>query len=310
MNELEAAGTFLDVVRAGGFSGAARARGRSASALSRAIAALEAHLGAQLLARTTRSLHLTEAGSLYVAHAERLVATSRAAHDALAELRGEAPRGHLRVSMPFSVGERLLAPYLPRFRARFPGLRLAIDLSDRNVSLVQAGFDLAIRVGRPADSSLRALLLGRISMLLVASRDYLRRRGAPERPREVDRHDCIVVAPNAGPAIWTFHRGSRRERVRVEGVLQTTSPSLAAQLAASGLGLLRTTEWLVRDELQRGALVPVMESWSCDHPTRGGVPIYVVYAQSGTTTPPRKSRVFVEMVKEIMATEVRGREKP
>src|SRR4051812_45610254 len=133
MNELDGARVFLQVVKSGGFTGAARTLGRSASALSRVLTALEAHLGAQLIARTTRSLHLTEAGTVYQRHAEQFVGASRAAHDALAELQAGAPRGHLRVSMPVSVGERLLAPHLPRFRRDHPELHLFVHLSDRNV---------------------------------------------------------------------------------------------------------------------------------------------------------------------------------
>lgn len=304
MNELDGARVFLQVVRSGGFTGAARVLGRSTSALSRVMAALEGHLGAQLVARTTRSLRLTEAGALYQVHAERLVAASHAAEDALAELRSEVPRGHLRVSMPVSVGERLLAPHLPKFRRDFPELRLSIDLSDRNVSLVQGGYDLAIRAGRAEDSSLRALLLGRVPVVLVASPGYLRARGVPKRPRDLAAHDCVDVGAHAGRVDWTFYRAGRRELVSVSSVVQTTSPALAAQLAAAGMGLTRITEWLVQDELRRGALVEVMRPWSCDRPQRGGVPIYVIYAQAGSATPPRKSRVFVDMVKAIMEAEV------
>lgn len=303
MNELDGARVFLQVVKSGGFTGAARTLGRSASALSRVVAALETHLGVQLIARTTRSLHLTEAGALYQAHAEHFVSSSRAAHDALAELRGGVPRGQLRVSMPVSVGERLLTPYLPKFRREHPELRLAIELSDRNVSLAQGGFDLAIRVGRPPDSSLRALLLGRISILLVASPSYLRAHGTPKRPRDLAHHDAIAVSPHLGPVDWTFYRGGKTERVSVEGVVQTTSPTFAVQLATAAMGVARTTEWLVRDELRRGTLVEVMPSWSSNHPQRGGIPVYVMYAEAGTAAPPRKSRVFVEMVKTIMAKE-------
>lgn len=294
MNELDAAQVFLHVVRADGFTGAARTLGRSASTLSRVIAALEEHLGSQLIARTTRSLRLTEAGSIYMGHAEQLVAASRAAHDALAEYRGGVPRGHLRVSMPVSVGERLLAAHLPRFHAAHPELRLTVDLSDRHVNLTQAGFDLAIRVGRPKDTSLRALLLGRIQVLVVASPAYLRARGTPKRPADLAKHSAVTV----GSADWTFLRGQKRVRVTVPSMIQSTSPTLALQLAVAGVGVVRTAEWLVRDELRRGDLVPVLPSWSA-----GFVPLYVMYAQAGSATPPRKSRVFVDMVKEIMAAE-------
>lgn len=296
MDEVDSARVFLQVIRSGGFTGAAKSLGRSASTLSRVIAALETHLGSQLLARTTRSLHVTEAGVVYQAHAERLVAASEAAEDAMADLRGGVPRGNLRVSMPVSVGERLLAPHLPAFRAQYPELRLTIDLSDRNVSLTQGGFDLAIRVGRPQDSSLRALLLGRVRVLLVAAPSYLRERGVPKTPADIPGHDCIAVA---GAQEWAFRRGRRRVSIPIAPVVSTTSPTLGVQLAVLGQGLARTAEWLVRDELARGHLAALLPRWSA-----GSAPIYVMYAQAGSAVPPRKSRVFVDLVKAIMALEV------
>lgn len=294
MNEVDAAKVFLHVVRANGFTGAARTLGRSASTLSRVIAALEKHVGSQLIARTTRSLRLTEAGTIYMHHAEQLVSASRAAHDALAEYRGGVPRGHLRVSMPVSVGERLLATHLPRFHAQHPELRLSIDLSDRHVNLTQAGFDLAIRVGPPKDTSLRALLLGRIPGLIAASPAYLATQGVPKKPTDLAKHRAIVV----GTSEWTLSRGAKRVVLSMPSMIQSSSPTLAIQLAEAGVGLVRTAAWLVREELRRGSLVPVLTAWST-----GALPIYVMYAQPGGATPPRKSRLFVEMLKEVMASE-------
>lgn len=300
LDELQAAELFLQVVRADGFTHAARTVGKSASTLSRAVADLERHLGASLLARTTRRIHLTEAGAAYARHAEALLAARRAAHDAVTELTGGTPRGLLRVSMPVAVGERLLAPHVAEFRARHPDLRLELDLSDRPVALVEGGFDLAIRVGRPADSSLKAQLLGRIPVVTVASPHYLATHGALRKPSELARHECVVHG--SGPLAWTFFRGKQRVVVSVHGSVQTGSPLLAAQLARAGLGVMRTTEWLIRDELRRGDLVPVLPGWSSHHPQHGGVPVFALYGT--TTAPPLKSRVFVELVRSIMATEV------
>jgi len=304
LDELAAADVFLHVVRANGFTAAAKVLGRSTSSLSRTVAELERQLGTQLLARTTRRLHLTEAGALYASHAEALLAAQRAGRDAIAELTGGVPRGHLRVTMPVSVGERLLAPMVAQLRARYPELRLELELSDRNVALVQGGFDLAIRVGRLADSSLRAQLLGKVPVLLVASPRYLAKRRPPQRPEQIAEHTCIAVGPLAGSVEWSFHRrGARPRRVEVTGAVHTTSPSLGAQLASAGLGLLRVVEWIVRDELRRGDLVQVMPGWSCDDPRDGGMPVYVVYAQTASTQPPLKSRVFVELVKDLVVRE-------
>lgn len=305
-DELFAASAFLQVVRSHGFSHAAAALGKSTSSVSRAVSELEAHLGAQLLTRTTRCLHLTEAGALYLRHAEALLAAQRAGHDAVAELTGGVPRGHLRVSMPVAVGERLFGPHLPELRSRHPELRFDVDLSDQLVPLVEGGYDLAIRVGRLADSSLRAQLLGRVPVRLVASPTYLESASAPKRPLELREHDYITLGPEGGPAEWVFHhrRDHRVERVEVEGIVHTSSAPLAAQLAESGLGVLRIIEWVVRDALREGSLVEVLPSWSCDRAPEGGVPVYVLYAQTAANTPPLKSRVFVEFVKQIMAKDV------
>ncbi|HLL24222.1 MAG TPA: LysR substrate-binding domain-containing protein [Kofleriaceae bacterium] len=304
-DELAAAEVFLQVVKANGFTPAAKALGKSTSSLSRTLAELERQLGAQLLARTTRRLHLTEAGALYATHAEALLAAQRAARDAVAELTGGVPRGHLRVSMPVSVGERLLGPAIPELHRRFPELRLELDLSDRNVPLVQGGFDLAIRVGRLADSSLRAQLLGKLGVRLVASPRYVASHGNPAHPDKLRDHACILLGPLAGAHEWQFHRrGARPKRIDVHGVVHTTSPTLAAQLAASGLGIARIVDWVIREELRRGELVDVMPGWSCDDPAIGGLPVYAVFAQSAGMPLPLKTRVFIDAVKELISGDV------
>lgn len=307
---LEATEAFVQVAQSLGFTQASRVTGLSVSTLSRLVKELEGLVGAQLLTRTTRRVLLTEAGQLYLAHARRLLDAQRAAVDAVTELMGGVPRGTLRVSMPVAVGERLLGPRLPELKARYPELRLEVDLSDRNVPLVEGGFDLAIRVGRLADSSLRSQMLGRITRHLVASPRYLERRGAPKRPDQLIEHDLVVTGP-LSTVEWAFYKKGEKVRLQVEGAVQTTSPSLAAQLAAQGLGILRTTEWVIRDELTRGDLVEVMSDWRCDAPTERpeemGVPVWVVYSQGADTSPPLKSRVFVEMVQQAMRQEVQGR---
>ena len=306
-DELAAAEMFLQVVAARGFTNAARILGKSTSTMSRVIADLERQLGAQLLSRTTRRVSPTEAGQLYAGHAERLLTERRIARDAIAELTGGVPRGHLRVTMPVSIGERLLGPWLPELRRRYPELRLELDLSDRNVALVQGGFDLAIRVGRQPDSSFRAQLLGKVPVRLVASKRYLSKRGTPSRPLELRDHACITIAQLPGTVEWPFyHRRAknRSERVEVEGVIHTTSAQLAAQLAAADLGIVRVNEWTIRDQLLRGELVDVLPAWSCTRHADGGLPVYVVYAQTASAEPPLKSRVFVQLVGEILATGV------
>jgi DNA-binding transcriptional LysR family regulator len=309
-DELAAAEVFLQVVATRSFTNAGRVLGRSTSSLSRAVAELERQLGAQLLARTTRRVSLTEVGQLYAGHAERLLAARRAARDAVTELTGGHARGRLRVTMPVSIGERLVAPWIPELRRRHPELDLELDLSDRNQPLVQSGIDLAIRVGRQHDSSLRSQLLGRVPVLLVASPRYVAKHGEPSTPASLREHPCLTVAQVPGPVEWTFHhrraRG-RTEHVEIEGVVHTTSAQLAAQLAIAGQGILRVNEWTVREPLARGALVEVMTSWSCTRAAEGGLPVYVVYAQTMAVEPPLKSRVFVALLREMIDASVLAR---
>ncbi|MFO0683674.1 MAG: LysR substrate-binding domain-containing protein [Sandaracinus sp.] len=310
-DELGAAEVLLQVIATRGFTAAARVLGRSTSSLSRTIAELERQVGAQLLARTTRRVSLTEAGQLYASHAERLLAARRSARDAVTELTGGIPRGRLRVTMPVSVGEQLVGPWISELRRRYPELQLELDLSDRNQPLVSGGFDLAIRVGRQPDSSLRVRGLGRVPVKLVASPAYVAEHGDPAAPLALRDHACITVAQTAGPMEWTFHhrraRG-RTETVEVEGVVHTTSARLGASLAVAGQGVLRIDAWTIREALATGALVEVMSGWSCTRNAEGGLPIHVVYAQTAGVEPPLKSRVFVDLLREELESSPFARE--
>lgn len=299
-NELQAAAVFLQVVRARGFANAARAIGKSPSTLTRTVAELERHLGAPLLTRTTRRIHLTEAGSLYLQHAESLLAAQRQAHDAVAALTGGRPRGHLRVSMPTVVGERLLGPRLGDFHARYPELVLELDLADRVVPLVQGGFDLALRVGRLADSAQRAQRLVDVEQVLVASPQFLARAGTPQSPRDILAQPCITQRQLAGPVEWRLYRGDEVVALNVQGWLGTSSATLVERAAADGLGIARISSWVARESLRSGRLVRVLPEWSCHDPREEDVGLHVVYAQGAGVDIPLKSRVFVDFVKEAV----------
>lgn len=306
LDELDAAHVFVQIVDAGSLSGAARALGRSVSAVSNALAGLERRLGQRLLHRSTRRQHLTEAGSLYVAHARGLVAAQRAAQDALAELGGGRARGTLRVSMPALVGERLLARYLPGFLARHPGLRVEVELSDGLAPILAGGFDLAIRVGPQPDASQRARRLGAIPVRLVASPALLASRPPLTHPRELVGWPCLPVGPGWGPVEWDLWPtgGGPPTRVSVEGRVRSASPGFAAALAVGGQGILRTTEWVVRDALRTGELVEVLPGWSCLPPDHAGVPVWVIHASPPGVEVPLKSRLFVSVVEQVLVDEV------
>lgn len=301
LDELQAADSFRLIVRSGSLANAARARGVNPSTLTRSLQELEQHLGTQLLKRTTRRLSLTEAGQVYLQHAERLLAIRREAHEAIASLTGGTPRGHLRVSMPVVVGERILGPRLQVFRARYPELQLELDLSDRNMPLVEAGFDLGLRIGRLQDSSLRAQRLATVSRTLVASPDYLTAHGTPQSPQDLQQHACITLGQLAGPVSWRFWRADETAVHTVQGWLHCTSPPLALTAARQGQGITRVATWVAESALRRGELVRILPEWSCDDPEHGGPGLYVVYTQGSGAVIPLKSRVFVDFVRESLA---------
>lgn len=305
-DELQLAEVFVQVVRSGGFGKAGKILGLDASQVSRAVAELELLLGAQLLGRTTRRQHLTDAGALYLTHAERLLDLARAGHDAVAELLGGQPRGRLRVTMPVAVGNRLLAPHLPAFQARYPGLTLDFDLSDRHVDLVAHGFDMAIRLGGLADSPLRAQRLGSVPICVAASPAYLYHHGVPDCPQDLSHHTTIGLGPSQFGAEWRFWQSEEPVSVPVQPSVWTTSPGLGAQLATAGMGVVRLPRWVVRKELDTGSLVELLPGWVCDDPRHGGLPLWVVYAQEGGQHIPLKSRVFAELVQTLTKRELQS----
>lgn len=306
LNELQAAEVFLQVVKAHGFANAARALGKAPSTLTRTVAELERQLGVQLLTRTTRRIHLTEAGTLYRQHAEAMLAARREARDALAGLTGGVPRGHLRVSMPVVIGERILGPHLPAFQRRHPELRLELDLSDRLMPLVGGGFDLALRIGALPDSSLRAQRIGTVARVLVASPAYLAQHGQPQAPGDLRQHTLLTIGLVAGAVEWTFYGEERMETISAEGWLHTTSATLAMNAAREGLGIARVAEWIARPLLRDGTLVRLMPDWACDDPLQGGQGLYALYTQTAGVSVPLKSRVFVDWAAEVLRREQAG----
>jgi DNA-binding transcriptional LysR family regulator len=300
VNELQAARLFLQVLQAGSFVNASRVNGVNPSTLTRTLADLERHLGTQLLNRTTRRLRLTEAGRLYQQYAEAMLATQAEAHEALGLLSGGIPRGKLRVTMPIVVGERLLGPALGDFHARYPGVHLELEVSDRLIPLVQAGFDLALRVGRLPDSSLRAHRLGDVKLVMVASPAFVARYGAPRHPADLAALPCLVQRQLGGPATWGFFQEGRQVSCQIGGWLATTSATLVMQQALAGLGIARISEWVAQDALADGRLVQVLPDWGCHDPRVEGVGLHAVYAQGAGVDIPLKSRVFVDFVQELV----------
>jgi len=249
---------FSRVARLRSFSAAARELSISQSQASRAVAELEAELGALLLARTTRAVIPTEAGLDYLTRVEAILDQLE---DAGHSVRQDELRGTLRVGMPTSAGVREIIARLPRFTERHPKLHLQIVLDDRRQDLVRDAVDVAIRIGTLPDSNATARLLTSYSRLVVASPGYLERFGMPENPQDLAAHR-IVFGPAAGTdTAWAFTRDGQEETVDVTPTISFSDNEGAVAGAAAGLGVTSIGWWTCRREIEEGALIKLLPDW-------------------------------------------------
>lgn len=286
MDRLDDLTVLVEVVDCGSLSAAAESLGLSTSAISRRIAQMENRLGTRLLARTTRRIALTDAGATFCLRARAILAALDEAEQSLTEM-GEEPRGTLRVTMPVMFGQMRVAPLLPSYLRRYPGVSLEASLSDRVQRLIDDGFDLAIRAGRLADSTLIARRLRPLRRHVVASPDYLERRGVPQSPSDLARHDCLTLLSGSGRTEWEFLVGDRREILRPTGGFQTDSLWLLRHAAVGGLGLARLADFIVEDDIRAGRLIPVLTELEVTDEA-----IHAVYPATRHVSP--KVRSFIE----------------
>ena len=281
--DLEDLRTFVEVADAAGVSPAARRLGVSKSIVSRRLLRLEAELGIQLLARTTRGAALTEAGVTFREHAARVCAEIDIARETI--LPAGDLRGRLRIAAPLSLGPTVLAPVFAEMARRHPLLHLHACYSDRFVDIVGEGFDCAIRVGYLSDSNLIARHVGPIYGKLVASPDYIREHGAPETPDELFTHEALMQ----GTETWQFIDGDKTISVHPQGRFKADNGAALAAAAVAGLGIAWLPDCLTEDHLTSGALLPVMTRYPV--PTAG---VFVVRPPG--QHPARKVRVLIELL--------------
>ena len=265
--------TFLAVAQGGSFAAAAKALRLTPSAVSRAIARLEARLGVTLIHRTTRALSLTAEGEAYRARVAGLVSEI----DEIERSVGHAqagPRGKLRVNASVPFGALYLIPILPRFLEAYPGVTLDLALSDTLVDLVEERADIAIRIGPLRDTRLRAKKLGRSAMVLVASPDYLARHGEPRHPDDLDRHTCLQFSFRRSVDSWPFRVGGRVIQRPVEGPFLGNSGEVVRMMAAAGGGIARLGRFHAAPDIAAGRLVCVLEAFN----PGDGEDIHALYA--------------------------------
>lgn len=284
---------FIAVATEGSFIGAARRLEVDPSLLSRRVQRLEDRLGIRLFARTTRKVSLTEAGERYFARVGDLMAQLDAAGAEAAEM-SAAPRGLLRMSLPLSFGQRVVAPMLAEFGARYPGIRFDAQFSNRRVDLVAEGFDLAIRMGAPRDSSLTMRKLAGYDEILVAAPAYVAARGQPATPGDLADHACLGFTGNAFWPRWHLVRGDTIERVDPRGPIQSDNSDALLDAAAGGAGVMLTPDWLAASAIEAGRLVRVLPDW------RGATEGTIHALLPPGRLIPAKTRLFLDALAKIL----------
>lgn len=291
--DFEAWAIFARVAARGSLSRAADDLNLSKATVSKAVARLEARIGAPLFHRTTRRLSLTEAGRAAVPNAERILGAGEEA-EAAALAQSASPRGVVRLATPMSFGLAHVAPLLPEFFAAYPDVSVDMELSDHTVDLIEGGFDLALRIATLSDSRLKVRRLCRVKRLLVGTPDYFARAGRPSHPRDLAGHACLGYSYLASRDRWRFIRDDGEEATAAPyGPLRANNADALTPSLMAGLGLAVQPEFIVWRDIAEGRLEAVMCDWSPP-------PIALnVVTPPGTLRPPRVTALIEFLVRRL-----------
>jgi DNA-binding transcriptional LysR family regulator len=283
---------FVRVVREGGFSAAARSLDLTPSAVSKLIARLEDRLGTRLLARTTRAFRLTEEGEAYHHAALRVL---QELNDADQAATSGALRGRLRVNASLPFGTMFVAPSIPVFLARHPGLIVDLSFTDDIVNLLEQKADVAIRMGTLPDSAMMARKLGQSRRVICAAPSYLERHGAPQIPGDLQNHNCLTFNFRRSRVGWPFRIKGRDLEQPIMGNLQVNNGETMRQVALAGVGIARPGLFHVADAIKAGALLPLLERYNPGDLEM----IHAVYLGGGHV--PGRVRAFIDHMVETLA---------
>ncbi|WBO21535.1 LysR family transcriptional regulator [Sphingomonas abietis] len=290
LDRLTSMAAFVKTVDLGSFTAAGAALGLSSQMIGKHVASLEERLNAPLLRRSTRRQSLTEVGQLFYERC-RIVLSEAEAAETLVEGMSAAPRGRLRVNAPVAFGAGVLAPVIADFLDRHPGIEVELTLTDRYVDIVDEGYDAVLRLGPIGDTNLVARELVSHDQIACASPDYIARHGAPERPGDLDRHDCLAFVNWSGLpyAEWRFAKDGVTHSVRIRSRFQVNDGRVLVAAAIAGRGIILQPVAILRDAIADGRLVPVLRHYV--PPSR---PLYLVFARR--TPQPPKLRAFIDCV--------------
>lgn len=268
---LEGITVFAAVVEAESFSGAARTLRRSKAAVSTQIQKLEDRLNVRLLHRTTRQLSMTDEGRAFYEHARRILDEAQEAHDALDNLNNE-PRGTLRLNAPMSFGQLHLGSAIADFMALHPDIEIDLELNDRQIDLVEDGYDMAIRIASLPDSSLIARRLAPCRRVILASPDYWDQHGRPEHPRDLKNHEALIYSYVPEPNKWIFQKDGQTITVPVSGRYRANNGEVHLRAAMQGLGVYLCPTFFCCDQLKDGSLEMVLSDYAPEP-----ISVYAVY---------------------------------
>jgi DNA-binding transcriptional LysR family regulator len=291
--ELSHLDTFVKVVQTGSFTRAAEQLRTQKAHVSRVVSQLEAELGVRLLERTTRSLSLTEIGREFFERAVGILGAADDARRAVQQAQGE-PRGTLRLSCGVEFGMLAVNRWVRDYLLRHPDVNVDLEMTGRVVDIVHEGFDLAVRVGPLADSTLAARKLGELRYGLFAAPDYLRRHPPPRQPGDLAQHALIRFSGSRLRLVWTFTRGADTQRVEPVARLNANNSFAVRDAAVDALGIAQLPLLLAQPEVDAGRLVPVLADWQLP-----SAPVHAVFASARYLTP--KVRAFIDLAVEAFA---------
>ena len=289
MGRFEEIHTFIRVVEAGSISGAADRMGVAKSAVSRRLKELEEHLGVELFHRTTRQMNLTDTGRAFYHQAVRILDDVLEAEHATSQAHGTL-KGSLKIALPSSFGLMHIGPAINKFLKEHPQVEFDLDFNDREVDLIQEGFDLAIRIANLPDSSLIARRFAPVKTVMCASPDYLEQMGIPRSPDELIEHQCLVYSLLRDYEYWHLSdiRGNEI-RTRIRPYLKASTGEFIRDAAVAGLGIVLIPTFIAYKEIERGTLVPVLKDYKPPQ-----INAYAIYPQTRHLS--QRVRTFVDLL--------------
>lgn len=288
MDRLHLMTVFVAVAEEESFAGGARRLAMSPPAVTRAVAALEEHLGVKMLNRTTRFVRATEAGQRYLEDARRVIAAADEADDA-ATGNNALPRGHIAVTAPVLFGRMHVMPGIVDYLQRYPDTDVSALFLDRNVNLLEEGVDVGIRIGDLPDSSFKALRVGQVRRILCAAPSYLAANGSPLAPEDLSEHQVIASSSVSPTVEWRFQREGSPAPVRIKPRLTVSSNDAAIEATVRGLGITRLLSYQIAPYLRSGELTILLDEFEA-----AALPVHVIHREGRNAS--AKIRSFVDLM--------------